>query len=205
MTLSLLLKTIFFSCMSLISYEPCEIDWNFIQKLEGFSVVAYVPEPYTSNSGVTIASGFDLGQTNAYDIIALSLPKDLQDKLLPYIGLKGIAALDFIKKYPLKLTKKEVKLINKAVKKVHVERLTDEYNLNSDYTFMFLDSKKQTAIASVAFQYGSLKTRCPKFFKLVTNGQWAKAVHELRNFGDAYPTRRNKEADLLELSIKKRN
>ncbi len=43
-------------------------------------------------------------------------------------------------------------------------------------------------IASVAYQYGSLSR---------TNRDWQGALENLRDFGDVYDTRRNKEADLL--------
>ena len=59
-------------------------------------------------------------------------------------------------------------------------------------------------IASVSFQYGvNLNTRTPNFWKAVSSQNWMLAIHELRNFGDAYSTRRKKEAKLLEKIIKK--
>jgi type VI secretion system secreted protein VgrG len=38
------------------------IDFSFIGQLEGNKTEGYVPDPENSNSGVTIASGFDIGQ-----------------------------------------------------------------------------------------------------------------------------------------------
>ena len=38
------------------------IDFTFIEKLEGYRLEGYVPDAENSQSGVTIASGFDLGQ-----------------------------------------------------------------------------------------------------------------------------------------------
>jgi GH24 family phage-related lysozyme (muramidase) len=52
-------------------------------------------------------------------------------------------------------------------------------------------------VASVAFQYGDLSRRTPNFWRQVTSGDWDAALNNLRHFGDKYPTRRNKEADLL--------
>ena len=57
-------------------------------------------------------------------------------------------------------------------------------------------------VSSVGFQYGSnLAKATPRFWDAVTNGRWQDAVDELRNFGDSYSTRRNKEADLLQKAI----
>ena len=57
-------------------------------------------------------------------------------------------------------------------------------------------------IASVSFQYGvALNRRTPNFWWQITNGDWDGALANLRNFGDRYDTRRNKEADLLAPTI----
>jgi GH24 family phage-related lysozyme (muramidase) len=71
----------------------------------------------------------------------------------------------------------------------------------STKSFSQLPPEAQTVIASVSFQYGDLATRTPTFWGHVTNERWQKAVDELRNFGDRYPTRRGKEADLLQGAI----
>jgi len=36
----------------------------------------------------------------------------------------------------------------------------------------------------------------------VTSGNWEQALNELRDFKDDYPSRRNREADLLEASLR---
>jgi len=54
----------------------------------------------------------------------------------------------------------------------------------------------------VAYQYGlNLKVRAPRFWATLTEQDWPAAVAELRNFGDAYATRRIAEADLLATAI----
>ena len=40
--------------------------------------------------------------------------------------------------------------------------------------------------------------RVPRFWSYITSNNWNSAIAELRNFGDAFATRRNKEADLLQ-------
>ena len=53
-------------------------------------------------------------------------------------------------------------------------------------------------IASVSFQYGvNLDTAAPIFWQAVTAQDWPKALGVLKNFGDVYPIRRHKEADLI--------
>ena len=61
------------------------IDFNFIQKLEGYSLTGYVPA--FGRSGVTIAGGFDIGQRSENEL-RLAFDKPLFDKLVHYAHLK---------------------------------------------------------------------------------------------------------------------
>ena len=182
---------------------PESIDWEFIASLEGKGVTTgYVPDAAGSKSGVTIATGFDLGQRNQSDLKGLGLSESLITKLKPYLGLKSKDAVDFLAKNPLTITDDESKQIDTKVKAQKVPRLKESYRTATDNTtnvaFDDLPSQAQTVIASVSFQYGTLSTKTPKFWKAVTTQDWVEAVKLLRNFGDKYPTRRGKEADLLD-------
>jgi len=65
--------------------------------------------------------------------------------------------------------------------------------------FIDFPPQAQTVIASVSFQYGvGLNIRAPKFWKAITSQDWPETIKLLKYFGDAYPTRRKKEAALLE-------
>ncbi|HDZ9500676.1 TPA: hypothetical protein RUZ94_003610, partial [Vibrio cholerae] len=64
------------------------INFDFIKELEGVKKHGYVPDVKGSNSGVTIASGLDLGARSKSDLITLGLPTSLIDKLTPYLGYK---------------------------------------------------------------------------------------------------------------------
>ncbi|WVH05484.1 hypothetical protein KKJFFJLC_00030 [Vibrio phage vB_VpaS_PGB] len=174
------------------------IDFAFICKLEGFETVGYVPDPDGSNSGVTIASGFDLGQRSKHELIEM-LPSYLAEKLIPYIGKTKYLAVDYLKAHPLSIKAKEAIIINEASHKQSVDRLVNEWDRSGPYCkFSELSKEKATVIASVAFQYGNLSRRTPNFWRQVTSGDWDAALNNLRHFGDKYPTRRNKEADYLE-------
>jgi Bacterial toxin homologue of phage lysozyme, C-term len=183
------------------------IDWDFIASLEGKGVTTgYVPDAAGSNSGVTIATGFDLGQRNETDLTNLGLSSGLVTKLKPYLGKKGKTAADFLKDNPLTVTETEAAEIDKAVKSQNVPALKQKYLNSSDNTanviFDDLPSQAQTVIASVSFQYGDLSSKAPKFWTAATSQNWEETVKILRNFQDKYPTRRNKEADLLDQIIK---
>ena len=90
--------------------------------------------------------------------------------------------------------------INKAVKKQHIDRVKQKYNMavGAKKKFDDIPAEAQTVIASVSFQYGDgLAIRAPKFWKAVTSQDWKESIKLLNSFGDAYPTRRKKEAALL--------
>ena len=185
---------------------PENIDWNFIAREEGKRILkGYVPLPGKSKSGVTIASGFDLGQHNESDLKGLKLSAALTKKLKPYLLLKKQAAVDFLKENPLTITLEEAIEIDTALKKKLVPQLKTRY-LNSRYNkdkinFDDLPAQAQTVIASVSFQYGDLDSARNTFWQAVSKQDWAEGVKILRGYKD-YLKRRGREADLLEQLVK---
>ena len=182
------------------SSVAANVDFDFIKQREGYETKMYLPVDskgkVLGRSGPTIASGFDLGQRKESDL--KGLPLALVTKLKPYLGKTGASAKTYVKTNPLTLTSKEIDLINKFAKKQEVGRLKKAWeNSTSSLAFDDLTKEQATVVASVAFQYGNLSTKTPKFWKYVTDGNWVKAEAELRSFGDKYPTRRIAEADFL--------
>lgn len=173
------------------------IDFDFIKELEGYELEGYVPDPENSQSGVTIASGFDLGHRHLSEMYDL-FNEDLAEKLFPYCGFKKQDAVALLKQKPLIITDQEALEINMVVHRRASEMLSSSYYLETSLYFDDLPPICQTVIASVAFQYGNLAERTPNFWSQVCSRDWDAALANLRNFGDRYPTRRNKEADLLE-------
>lgn len=178
-----------------------EIDYSFLSQLEGGSVTkGYVPAAGVSKSGVTIATGFDLGQRNEADLKTLGLPSDMIAILKPYVGKKAKDAQDALAKTPLTITTAQAATIDRAVKKSHVASIIRKYNASAENKKKFTDlpAEAQTVIASISFQYGTnLDVRAPKFWKAAKAQDWKACIAILNNYGDAYPTRRRKEAALL--------
>jgi GH24 family phage-related lysozyme (muramidase) len=184
---------------------PDNVDYAFLSAREGgCKTTGYVPAASNSDSGVTIATGFDLGQRSEADLNGLRLSASLVAKLKPYLGKRKKDAVDALKNSPLSVTLPEAQQIDKASFDSHLSQLKLAYNaaVRADKTkkaFEDLPGQAQTAIASVAFQYGTrLSFRTPKFWKAVVSQDWKDATKVLRNFGDVYPTRRGLEADLLD-------
>jgi GH24 family phage-related lysozyme (muramidase) len=178
------------------------IDYSFLSDLEGGSqTTGYVPAAGVSKSGVTIATGFDLGQRSESDLKALGIYSGLIEKLKPYLGAKSEEAKKLLQKTPLTISVSEAESIDKAVKASHIAKIKIKYDsaASNKKSFLDLPAEAQTVIASVSFQYGAnLDAATPKFWKAVTAQDWTEAIKLLKDFGDVYPTRRKKEAALLE-------
>ena len=178
-----------------------KIDYSFLSELEGGSKKSgYVPAVGVSKSGVTVGTGFDLGQRNESDLKNLGLSSELIAILKPYLGKKAKDAQDVLDKHPLTITVAQAEVIDKAVKRSHVDLIKFKYNSVAENKKKFTDlpAEAQTVIASVSFQYGaSLDVRAPKFWKAAKAQNWKECIKVLNNYGDGYPTRRKKEAALL--------
>lgn len=181
---------------------PENVDYKFLSDLEGGSkTTGYVPAAGVSKSGVTIATGFDLGQRSENDLKSLRLDALLIAKLKPYLGSKGANAQALLIKNPLMINLIQAQAIDKSVKSLHIAQLKLKYNAAPGNKIKFIDlpPEAQTVITSVSFQYGvGLNIRAPKFWKAATSQDWPETIKILKSFGDAYPTRRKKEAALLE-------
>lgn len=173
------------------------IDAKFIANLEGFTTRGHVPDVEGSKSGVTIGIGVDLGNTN---LNRLHLPQELHDKLIPYKGKKGKRARKFLNDNPLNLTEEEAMLLSQIALVRYTTFIKNYWNTDSLIKWGAIPDPVQTVAFSVLYQYGR-PNRVPKFWKAITDLDIKLTIAELRDFGDHYPTRRNKEADYLEQNL----
>ncbi|BAQ94335.1 pesticin domain-containing protein [uncultured phage MedDCM-OCT-S46-C10] len=169
------------------------IDFDFIIKREGFETEGKVPDAANSKSGVTIASGFDLGARALEDL--KGLPQDIIDLLTPFLGFKGAEAEEIASN--LKISEDQAKTINEFAKSEAITKLKNKWENSTGSSFDDLSTEQATVLASVAFQYGDLESRTPNFWKQTTSGDWVGAYKNLLNFGDRYKSRRLAEAQLL--------
>ena len=191
------------------------IDFEVIYKHEDFRTTGYVPRVGSNknpdaNSGVTIASGFDLGEKTKEELreIFRDNPKIVQT-LLPFIGKKGAAAAKIAGN--LVVDEFTARQIDVAFQRHFTKKLRDSWERGTAALFTSspfeenvptwdeLPTHQATTIASVAYQYGaeSLPKRTPKFWGYATRGDWYGVEHELMHFGDETPDRREAEAKYL--------
>ena len=70
-----------------------KINWDFISELEGAAIkVGYVPDADSSQSGVTIGTGFDLGSKDEDFMTSIGVSSSITEKLKPFFKLKGVEA-----------------------------------------------------------------------------------------------------------------
>jgi len=182
------------------------IDWEYLTANEGYKKKGYIPKDKNNkiidSSGVTIGTGVDLGSKNA--AYFASLPKTLRDKLNPYLGLKGTAAETALTNTPLSVTDAEARQINAVAKRAETDLIKEQWQSATGTSFDDLPQWMATPIASVLYQHGAGNPakNIPKFWAAATAQDVQRMEAELRNFGDATPTRRKADADYLVGSLK---
>ena len=87
-----------------------KINWDFISELEGKGVnQAYVP---SDNSGVTVATGFDLKEKDADLLNEIGISEETTNLLSQFFGMSGAEAKEASKGF--RLTDDQVSEIDKA-------------------------------------------------------------------------------------------
>jgi hypothetical protein len=184
------------------------IDYDFLENGDGVnwwgekrSLEAY--EPPDESSGVTIATGFDLGSKSEAQLKAMGLSDALIGKLKPYFGRYGSDGAAFVRANPLVLSEDEVDAIDAAVRKEARRWAAEAYDRASPWKFDDLPANTQTVIFNLAYQYGpDWHKDVPRYFAFITSGRWAEASAELANFRDETQPRRTAERVRLEDDIK---
>lgn len=163
------------------------------------------PELYRAMgvSGVTIATGCDLGQTTLDTLTGYGLDSGIAHALVPYIGLKQDAALRKLHELPLTVSLDSAYAIDRAVHAGYLSRyVIPAYdNFSPKHNCVDLPKQAQAVIMSLCFQLGcgGLKRRAPKTWAALCRGDWADASERLCNASlwEGYQGRRRQEGLLL--------
>lgn len=153
-------------------------------------------------SGVTIATGCDLGQTTLDTLREYGIHKQaLLQTLVPYIGLKKSAAINALYKKPLMISMEDAEIIDHAVHGGYLDKyVRPAYDRDSSVKFDDLPKQAQAVVMSLCFQKGcgGVRRDWPKTWKYLTTQNWAAASHELQYGFTQYKNRRRIEGQLLE-------
>ncbi len=151
-------------------------------------------------SGVTIATGCDLGQTDVPTLHAYGLSDAIVNSLIPYIGLKTSRAIVKLAQLPLSISPDAAAEIDHCVHRGYLDRyVRPAYGKASDTNFDDLPKQAQAVIFSCCFQKGcgGVRRDWPKLWGYLTRQDWSKATHELKYGFTQYKARRRIEGELL--------
>jgi len=128
-----------------------------LERLEGKGItMGYVPtdnsgKPFGA-SGVTIATGLDLGQQTKASLATMGIPSAIINRLAPYLGAKREAAQRILAREPLRLTQEEVDVIDRAV---HARYIDATALLFGRASFEAAPKEVQAVAVSLHFQFGT--------------------------------------------------
>lgn len=151
-------------------------------------------------SGVTVATGCDLGQTTYGRLSEAGVPASALEKLTPYLGLKKFDAIAALSRTPLNLTRAEAEAIDNG----HILQYLDKYvrgayERDSGLKFDTLPAQAQAVVFSVCYQKGcgGVRKDWPTLWGMLCKADWAGASHELLAGFSQYKGRRTIEGRLL--------
>ncbi len=189
-----------------------KVDFAFIASLEGDQWLrGYIPMgkgQVIGQSGMTVATGFDVGQWGAKNLQDFGFSKQLIEKLKPYVGVKfkGMTRTAVIERVgklgPVpQLTKAEADLCDAAVFGAILEDATKLWAKLARHgvpPFTALPAGWQTVWLSRIYQEGAGDQRgnAYAFRDAARNGKWQAAILTLRAYTQ-YSSRAQQEANLL--------
>ncbi len=206
--------------------ENIDLDFSFLEKHEGKKrLYGYVPQctqktidkgrPICLNkkagdvigrSGVTVSTGFDLGQFNEADLRRIGINQALITKLSPFLTKKKKEALtalgDFEKKNNLKFTitpAEEREISNKLKSKYYADVQNAMEKKYGEGSFKSLPTNAKTAVFSMLYQFGIAtdNAEVKKAIDAIMKKDYSTASTDLKKV-KSYSDRRKDEAKLLE-------
>lgn len=152
-------------------------------------------------SGVTVATGVDLGQTDAATLTRLGVSASLVDRLRPYLERRKADAVRALHDAPLTLWAEEADSLDTAMLGHHVSMISRRYDRDAGAgAFEALPWQAQSVVVSLLYQRGvNSPSRFPHTWASLVRGDWADAAARLSNgaLWEGYQHRRSLEGRLL--------
>jgi GH24 family phage-related lysozyme (muramidase) len=151
-------------------------------------------------SGVTVATGVDLGQTDTDMLRSIGVRTGTIHFLLPYLGKKRSEALQVLHRLPLTLSASMAEELDHAVHGYHLESIRARYDREAGKgAYNAAPWQAQAVIFSLLYHMGcGAPNKIPITWQALVAGQWATAAQELCSDNWAqYVTRRHAEGALL--------
>ena len=178
-----------------VGYVPCQ-PRNFTgaagQNPDDYAVIGV--------SGVTIATGVDLGQTDAATLEDFGVAKQTIALFGQYFGLKSSRALTRLAEAPLSITTGAAEQLDNTMHLGYLNRyVRPNYERFAGVSFDSLPKQAQAVIFSVCYQKGCSGVRkdWPKLWGRLIAQDWEGAAKELKYGFTKYVNRRRREGTLL--------
>ena len=159
-------------------------------------------------SGVTVATGVDLGQQSEAGLRAMGISAGTLTALAPYLGLRKAEAVAKLRAVPLTLTPEQVAEIDGAVHERYIENAAKLFGRE---TFAAAPKEVQAVAVSLHYQFGTPGRPASPALHMawgaMQSGDYAKAAALLRNAElwseshRTYMNRRRAEAAILEEAV----
>jgi len=159
-------------------------------------------------SGVTVATGVDLGQQTRRGLLSMGISERTVAALAPYIGLKKTEAVERLRAAPLALTPEQVAEIDNAVHNRYIEEAALLFGPDA---FAAAPKEAQAVAVSLHYQFGEPRRPASPALALAWEamrlGKYVRAAAYLRDANlwsephRAYMNRRRQEAAILEAVI----
>lgn len=180
----------------LTGYIPCDIIRGGVKVGTQNYRGGPIPEGLTvmGISGVTIATGVDLGQTDAATMMRQGLDQGIANMLRPYFGQRKDVAIKKLCALPLNVSREAADAMDAAILGIHAINIPARYNRdNPRNKFESLPRQAQAAIFSLLFQRGTgVAGKAPNTWAAFLRGDWPTAANLLCNgaLWDGYQARR---------------
>lgn len=183
----------------LVGYIPCNLTTGGTTNYKGGpNPGRHIP---MGISGVTIATGIDLGQQSARVMGKAGIPALNFVVFLPYLGKRKKDAVMALYEKPLKISKEEADILDNAMTGHYLELTASRYERDAGSgAFSTLPWQAQAVIHSILFQRGTGSPKnFPNTWKAFVSRNWKDASSRLcnRSLWDGYQNRRNQEGLLL--------
>ena len=181
-----------------VGYIPCNLVGGGTANYKG----GPNPERYRAMgaSGVTIATGCDLGQTNVETLNQYGLDLAIIRLFTFYFGKKKTVAINALHERPLKISDAQAEAVDLAVHTGYLNRyVRPAYEKAAGVPFDSLPDQARAVIMSLCFQKGcgGVARDWPVVWGHLTHQRWAQAANELCTGFKQYAGRRRAEGNLL--------
>ena len=181
-------------------YIPCNIAGGGTANYKGGAR----PERYIpmGASGVTVATGVDLGQTSEAELTSMGVPHGIIVKVRPYLGLKKVKAVFALYKRPLLIQKADADTLDECMHRHHARMISERYDREAGRgAFENLPWQAQAVIFSLLYQCGCTggPKKDPVTWQALVQKNWLTASKRLmtKEYWSGYHNRRRKEGEIL--------